>query len=87
MNTKKEQGYTTKTGTSMATPFVTGSAALLMQWGIVEENDPYLYGERLKSYLIRGANRLVGVEKVPNPYVGWGTVCVDKSYRLLQNEE
>ena len=80
-------GYTTKTGTSMATPFVTGSAALLMQWGIVEENDPYLYGERLKSYLIRGANRLVGVEKVPNPYVGWGTVCVDKSYRLLQNEE
>ncbi len=77
-------GYTTKTGTSMATPFVTGCGALLLQWGIVEENDPYLYGERLKSFLIRGARRLVGVEKVPNLYVGWGTVCVEESVIVLE---
>ena len=80
-------GYTTKTGTSMATPFVTGCAALLMQWGITEGNDPYLYGERLKSYLIRGAKELVGLPDVPNTYVGWGTVCGLESYRLLQSEE
>lgn len=77
-------GYTTKTGTSMATPFVTGCAALLMQWGITEGNDPYLYGERLKSFLLRGARVLSGLSDYPNPYIGWGTVCVEESLRMME---
>lgn len=36
-------GYAEFTGTSFATPFVTGSATLLMEWGIVRGNDPFLY--------------------------------------------
>lgn len=36
-------GYEAVTGTSFAAPFVTGSAALLMQWGILQGNDPFLY--------------------------------------------
>lgn len=65
-------GYTTRSGTSMATPFVTGGAALLMEWGIVNGNDPYLYGEKMKAYLIRGARPLPVLREYPNPQLGWG---------------
>lgn len=71
-------GYAVRSGTSMATPFVTGSAALLMQWGIVNGNDPYLYGEKMKAYLIRGARQLQGLES-PNQRTGWGALCVRDS--------
>lgn len=65
-------GYASFSGTSFATPFVTGSAALLMEWGIVRGNDPYLYGEKVKAYLHRGAKPLPGFTQYPNPVVGYG---------------
>lgn len=72
-------GYAAVTGTSFAAPFVTGSAALLMQWGITEGNDPYLYGEKVKAYLRRGARPLPGFAEFPNPQVGYGALCVRDS--------
>lgn len=72
-------GYDTRTGTSMATPFVTGAAALLMEWGIVRGNDPYLYGEKLKAYLIKGARQLSGFNTFPNPQIGYGALCLRDS--------
>lgn len=72
-------GYANVTGTSFATPFVTGSAALMMEWGIVRKNDPFLWGEKVKAYLRRGAQPLPGFEKYPNESVGWGTLCTAQS--------
>ena len=66
-------------GTSFATPFVTGSAALLMQWGIVQGNDPYLYGEKVKAYFQRGAREILGFDTYPNQVVGYGALCVRDS--------
>lgn len=66
-------------GTSFATPFVTGSAALLMQWGIVDGNDPFLYGEKVKAYFQRGARQILGFEEYPNQVVGYGALCVEES--------
>jgi subtilisin family serine protease len=66
-------------GTSFATPFVTGSAALLMEWGIVRENDIYLYGEKVKAYLRRGAKPMPGFEEYPNEAVGYGRLCLAES--------
>lgn len=68
-------GYETRTGTSMATPFVTGTASLLMQWGILLKNDPFLYGEKMRAYLINGARPLPGFRIYPNPQTGWGALC------------
>lgn len=65
-------------GTSYATPFVTGSAALLMEWGIVRGNDAFLYGEKLKAYLIKGAEPLAGAA-VPDTQTGWGRLCLKNS--------
>lgn len=72
-------GYEAVTGTSFATPFVTGAAALLMEWGIVRGNDPFLYGEKVKAYLRRGARQIRGESEYPNSRVGYGALCVEAS--------
>lgn len=72
-------GYVPVTGTSFAAPFVTGAAAVLMQWGIVMGNDPYLYGEKVKAYLRKGAKPIRGVAEYPDERVGYGAVCVEGS--------
>ena len=72
-------GYRAFTGTSFAVPFAAGAAALLMEWGIVRGNDPYLYGEKVKAYLRRGARQLPGYRKWPNAQLGYGALCVRDS--------
>lgn len=79
----RDGGYMAVTGTSFATPFATGAAALLMEWGIVQGNDPYLYGEKVKAYLRRGARAIRGEQSYPNPRVGYGALCVAESIPRL----
>lgn len=59
-------------GTSFSAPYISAVAAKLMEWGIVNKNDPYMYGEKLKANIIKMAKPLPGYNKYPNEEAGWG---------------
>lgn len=80
---KSGGGYDAFTGTSFAAPFVSGAAALMMQWGIVRKNDPFLYGERVKAFLRLGAKRSPN-RQYPNVSWGYGTLCLESSMEYLK---
>ncbi len=81
-STSNTGGYDFFTGTSFAAPFVSGVAALLMEWGIVNKNDSQMYGERIKAlirrYAIRDATR-----QYPNREWGYGGLCFKNIYDNL----
>lgn len=79
--------YDTKSGTSMASPHVTGICALFMEWGIIKNNDPFLFGDRLKYFLLKGAVRNRSDITYPNPIWGYGKVCAADAFDILRLED
>lgn len=59
------------TGTSMATPHVTGVVTLLMEWGIVNRNDLFFYSQKIRAFLIKEAKRNT-LYTYPNNSMGFG---------------
>ena len=59
------------TGTSMATPHVSGVCCLFLQWGVVNNNDPFLYSAKLKALLLKSARRKVNIS-YPDNLRGYG---------------
>ena len=84
LTTKTGGGYMQFSGTSMASPFVAGASSLIMEWGIVQENDIYLYGQRVKAFLQKGARRTQNIG-YPNNIWGYGTLCISDTLDLLSS--
>ena len=76
-------GYATVSGTSFSAPIVSGVCALLMQWGIVEGRDPFMYGKRLKAFLQKGARRLPDIS-YPDSEWGYGAVCLKETLKFAE---
>ncbi|SHE40321.1 subtilisin like protease [Clostridium fallax] len=85
LSTVIDGGFDTLSGTSMAAPHGAGVCALLMEWGIAKGNDPFLFGDRLKYYLLKGAKRFRRDIKYPDYSWGYGTLCGDGAFELISN--
>lgn len=75
--------YVKLTGTSAAAAVTTGAVAQIMQWALVEQNNPTLLNAGIKNMLIRGAQRNYE-RSYPNREWGYGTLDVYHSFELLR---
>lgn len=76
-------GYGRMDGTSIATAIVAGACALMMQWGVVEENDTAFSTYQIRAYLIRGCSRSEGMQ-YPNPQWGYGVLNLMQTFQLMR---
>ena len=70
-------------GTSVSAAVVAGVCAMLLQWGIVQGNDPYIYSQTVKAYLAKGTFQRSG-DIYPNARWGYGILDVVKMFKNIQ---
>lgn len=75
--------FRTMTGTSVSAAHVAGAAAILLNWGILGRNDPYMNSSTIKAYLIRGAKRNPALT-YPNREFGYGTLDLYQAFLNLR---
>jgi len=76
-------GYGTMEGTSVSAAITAGACALLLQWGIVEQNEVAMSSYQIRAYLIRGCNRSENLN-YPNPQWGYGSLNLMQSFNLMR---
>ena len=76
-------GYGAMSGTSVATAITSGGCAQMLQWGIVEGNDPALSTYQARAYLIRGCQRSENL-KYPNQQWGYGTLDLLQTFQNMR---
>ncbi|OGO87999.1 MAG: hypothetical protein A2Y15_03240 [Clostridiales bacterium GWF2_36_10] len=72
-------------GTSVSAAITTGACALLLQWGIIEGNDPYMSTSHAKAFLIRGCVRDKNLA-YPNVQWGYGRLNLIQAFNLMRGQ-
>ena len=75
---------TRMSGTSVSAAHLAGAAAILLNWGILDGNYPYLNTPVLKSIFVRGAQRNPALT-YPNREFGYGTLDLYEAFLRLRN--
>ena len=75
-------GFGNRSGTSISAAQMSGIAALLFEWAIIRDNQPFFTGSSVKYYLQRGARREENIQ-YPNPEWGYGKVDLYHTFELL----
>ncbi len=81
-----DQGFSEATGTSVSAAHTAGVAALLLEWGIVRENQVSMNTVDMKIFLIRGARRELPIP-YPNRDWGYGILDVYNVFDILRRSE
>jgi len=76
-------GYGQMSGTSASAAITAGACALMLQWGIVDDNETALNTERIKAHLIRGCIRDIFVE-YPNAQWGYGRLNLYHTLSIMR---
>ena len=79
-------GYGTMDGTSVSTAITSGACALMLQWGIIEKNDPSLSTYQIRAFLIRGCIRDKNIS-YPNNQWGYGKMNLYNSFNLMREQK
>ena len=75
---------TRMSGTSVSAAHLAGAAAILLNWGVLNTNYPYLNTPVLKSIFVRGAQRNPALT-YPNREFGYGTLNLYEAFLHLRN--
>lgn len=75
---------TRMSGTSVSAAHLAGAAAILLNWGVLNANYPYLNTPVLKSIFVRGAQRNPALT-YPNREFGYGTLSLYEAFLHLRN--
>lgn len=85
ITTKPGGGTITMSGASVAGAILAGCCALILQWAVVDGNDPQMYATKLQAYIIRGARKREG-DTYPNRQWGYGILDMQEIFKSLMNK-